>query len=121
MQENSVPGSNGEGKAGGKAGGKEVKVDHAYTDHPGYQLPTPNLFIRHLKARLSGVVVDAFRASKAYGYDLPEEFENHIARANTELTVWQRVVNKQRLEQEHPGAANANSGLQRARGTRGEV
>lgn len=102
-----MPGSNGEGKAGKK----KAEVKHTYTDHPGYQIPPPDLFIQHLKDRLSGVVADAFRVSRFYGYDLPEEFEDHVARANTELTVWQRVVNKKRLEQEHPGSFGANGGI----------
>jgi hypothetical protein len=104
---NKVKGSNGERK---QAHDHQMaaEIDHAagIWDGRPYELPPPSNAISHLKDRLRGVVVDAYRLSRAYRYDLPEDFEDHIGRAHGELVIWERHAKIKWLSQTQQAKAN---------------
>lgn len=111
MQESHSPGSNGERKQD-DAVKKAVEIDHAAGIWSGkpYELPPPSNAIKHLQDRLRGVVVDAYRLSRAYRYDLPEDFEDHIGRAHSELVVWERHAKIKWLSQTQQSKTNKGIG-----------
>lgn len=106
MNDSGSNGSNGKSKQDVKA--LATEIDHAagMWDGQPYVLPPPSNAIKHLQDRLRGVVVDAYRLSRAYRYDLPEDFEDHIGRAHHELIVWERHAKVKWLSQTEQARPN---------------